>query len=310
MNKTNATSVTIEDEADVVADVEAIHERLGILPVQHDINSVIKNYAGMVGEKKAARLFSAVKSGNPLRFYPEMNASLAAVRASAAIFPAPRYWTAELIERNVTCGTAVDIGCGNGLGTCTLAALAPDLEIHGVDPEKFGIDRACEIAELLELDNVHFYTDIEDVPQVDTVLSSMTVHEIVGLEKMYNTYCYDTPGLIAAAAEKMVSVADIYASHVRPGGRLYSIERFPSLQLWTAWVGALQGVGFEISIDECSYPTWQTMHGDESFPVTVATMTGESQPAVSAELHHIWFTESCDFDAHWNPRVVQIDQAE
>src|SRR5262245_2382683 len=59
--------------------------------------------------------------------------------------------------------TLVDVGCGNGMLTCLMAANYPDRKFIGVDRCDASIAYATRLAEQNHLDNISFHTtDIEE----------------------------------------------------------------------------------------------------------------------------------------------------
>ena len=128
----------------------------------------------------------------------------------------------------------LDIGCGNGIITCYIAALLPHAHVTGMDLSPVVLQRAAELKERLGIKNLTLCeADAlnRSSNRFDTVVSIRTFHENTGIPPMnkpnpsYDLACED--------------YASCLASLLRPEGILFSIERFHSKEGYERILAAL-----------------------------------------------------------------------
>lgn len=119
----------------------------------------------------------------------------------------------------------LDVGCGTGIISCMLAMMLPKAHIMAIDRSPECIKIANEVKERLGIANIQFENmSVEDVPPADTVFSSRTFHENIGIRYTDNVFLpfsrqVEAYGLIYR--EYCMKLASL----IRPGGTLVCIER-------------------------------------------------------------------------------------
>lgn len=140
-------------------------------------------------------------------------------------------------------GDIFDLGCGNGILTCFLALRHPGCGVTGLDLSANAISVAKELAERLQVNNVHFSK--AEVPQqgkCDTLFSCRTVHENVAWEALRKE-----SKMTASSMEDQVRRHSQYAKElsgmIKPQGHLVSVERYEDDTAYAGLVRALERVG-------------------------------------------------------------------
>lgn len=144
------------------------------------------------------------------------------------------FWTGEIF----------DIGCGNGILTCYLALQHTDSCVTGVDLSENAVSVAKELAEKLQLKNVHFTGPGELLRRkCDVLFSSRTAHENVAwtpLDKIHRK-----PVLSAEEQEKRHrKYAQELSALVKSQGFLISVERYDDDSAYAGLTYALERLGF------------------------------------------------------------------
>ena len=140
-------------------------------------------------------------------------------------------------------GDIVDIGCGNGILTCFLALRHPDSFVTGLELSRNATLVAEELAERLQVDNVHFSSsEAQRQGKCDTLFSCRTVHENVVWRALS-----EESKLAALSIEDQIKRHSQYAKElsamIKPQGYLVSVERYEEGNAYAGLVRALECFG-------------------------------------------------------------------
>ena len=133
-------------------------------------------------------------------------------------------WLME--HQNGITSPALEIGCGNGVITCFLASIKPEIQFVGIDRSQNSIMIANQIKEKLGITNVSFEVRAaeEITEKYNTVLSFRTIHENIGSK--YTWYKFETfSKQLELYGELYSAYIKVLGSLVEDGGKLFSVER-------------------------------------------------------------------------------------
>lgn len=140
-------------------------------------------------------------------------------------------------------GDLFDIGCGNGILTCFLALRYPELDVTGLELSGNAVSVAKELAERLQIRNVHFTASGAPGNKCDTLFSCRTVHENVA----WRPLCEEAkmaPLSVKEQTKRHRKYARELAALVKYQGHLVSVERFEDESAYAGLVCALERAGF------------------------------------------------------------------
>ncbi len=205
----------------------------------------------------AAKRAEGVKTDD---VYHLKNASLAFSLLIGALFRGAAHCAVMrwVSERPYSPATVLDIGCDNGLLTCFYAFLWPSATVKGVDISNDGIDRARELAALLELTNIDFETQCaenlnacEPDRTYDLIITSTVLEDAGYFESMESDeYFLDEAFDIESQKPGPPAFREI-ARLLAPDGRWLGAEFLMTPHLLWRWVGALQLAGLSIERESC-----------------------------------------------------------
>ena len=141
-------------------------------------------------------------------------------------------------------GDIVDIGCGNGILTCFLALRHSDSVVTGLELSQNAVSVARELAEKLQVNNVHFTSQkVPGQKQCDTLFSCRTVHENVA----WRALCEEQqPSAVPTKehAKRHEMYARELAALVKGKGYLVSVERYEDDSVYAGLICALERARF------------------------------------------------------------------
>ena len=133
-------------------------------------------------------------------------------------------WLME--HQNGISSPALEVGCGNGVITCFLASIKPEVQFVGIDRSQNSIKIANQIKEKLGISNVRFevMTAEEITDRYNTVLSFRTIHENIGAK--YTWYKFESFSKQIELYEQLYSAyIKVLGNLVVEDGKLFSVER-------------------------------------------------------------------------------------
>lgn len=158
-------------------------------------------------------------------------------------------------------GDIFDIGCGNGILTCFLALRHPGSYVTGLELSQNAVSVAEELAEKLQLKNVHFTASGSPQKMCDTLLSCRTVHENIAWRTLR-----EEANAAALSRKEQTKRHEKYAGElsalVKPQGRLVCVERYENDDTYAGLVCALEREGFSRIRETCM--RFSCKNGDEA----------------------------------------------
>ncbi|MDE6619860.1 MAG: class I SAM-dependent methyltransferase [Lachnospiraceae bacterium] len=140
-------------------------------------------------------------------------------------------------------GDIYDIGCGNGILTCFLALRYPDSVVTGLELSLNAVAVAKELADRLQINNVHFTNQrVPGQKQCDTLFSCRTMHE----NAAWKALC-EEPKPAALPMEEHAKRHGAYAKElaalIKDRGYLVSVERYEEDSTYAGLICALERAG-------------------------------------------------------------------
>lgn len=140
-------------------------------------------------------------------------------------------------------GDIYDIGCGNGILTCFLALRYPDSVVTGLELSLNAVAVAKELADRLQINNVHFTNQrVPGQKQCDTLFSCRTMHE----NAAWKALCEEPkPAVLPMEehAKRHGAYAKELAALVKDKGYLVSVERYEEDSTYAGLICALERAG-------------------------------------------------------------------
>lgn len=262
-------------------EVDILLEEMGIIEAS-SMNSVIYNLKKRCGEELAKAIEACVyqrgeddDEPNDDKIYYLMNSSVDAAITFVGGFDGGYFKSA--LEEIMSCSdhmgkSVIDIGCNNGLFTCSLAKLFPESHFLGVDINEQSINTAKEMAKHYGISNVNFdvcsFFDISN--KYDTIIMSKVVHEMV------NTLDIDWSRSRANVVKNFMNLFDPVAEKIRAciydDGTIISIERFPELVETYGYVKALCNHNINVEIENYKRIRFRAIGERESMPFIIGSV--------------------------------------